>query len=664
MKKLPSLLMIVSILWLGSGNPAHYKEDHVAGQLIVQLKVSEADSPSKLSGLFEKAFFEADMRLVKILSERMGIFLFEFEQDKSESDLQLLNVVRKNRLVHQAQFNHYVELRETEPDDPNFPDQWALKNTGQLNGVIGADMDATDAWDITTGGVSSLGDTIIIAIIDDGFNLGHDDIDFWENYHEIPSNGIDDDNNGFVDDYRGWNAFSSTGTITSRDHGTHVTGIAGAIGNNGLGVAGINWDAKILPIIGSSNVESIVVEAYGYVYAQRAKYEETNGDLGAYIVVSNCSFGVNYGQPEDYPIWGSMYDSLGQLGILSSGATANMNVNVDEVGDIPTTFDSDYLISVTNTDMKDEKYLAAGWGPVSIDLGAPGKNIYSTRQGNTYGYKTGTSMSAPQVSGAIALMFAAAEPAFLQSYHNNLPAVSLLLKHYILKGVEPIPSLEDSTVTGGRLNINNSIQLMLTHVLECDTDSLKPALIQDSTVTVIFTLENSADLDLSFVTFIDPNADWLSLQPSSGMIAASGSVDISANFDASGLDPGIYITQIEAQNIRGDKVFIEVKMTVLEPAGINERRNDISLIEVYPNPFRSDVNIEVDLAQNGSLRIDILDQRGRAIRNIYQGQVTNGKQVFTWDGCDDNGNALSEGIYYCRVDSEGSVVVKKLLLLY
>jgi len=657
MKKLPLLLLIASSLWLGSGNPANNEEDHVAGQLIVQLKVSEAESPSKLCGLFEKAFNDAGMQLVKVLSERMGIFLFEFDPDKAESDLQLLGEVRKNRLVHQAQFNHYVELRETEPDDPNFPDQWALKNTGQLNGVVGADMDATLAWDITTGGISSLGDTIIIAIIDDGFNLGHDDIDYWENYHEIPGNGIDDDNNGFVDDYRGWNAYSSTGTITSRDHGTHVTGIAGAIGNNGIGVAGINWDAKILPVIGSSTVESIVVEAYGYVYSQRAKYKETNGELGAYIVVSNCSFGVNYGQPEDYPIWGSMYDSLGQLGVLSSGATANLNVNVDEVGDIPTTFDSDFLISVTNTDMKDEKYLAAGWGPVSIDLGAPGKNIYSTRQGNTYGYKTGTSMSAPQVSGAIALMFAAAETTFLQSYHNNLSAVSLLLKHYILKGVEPIPSLEDSTVTGGRLNINNSIQLMLTHVLECDTDSLKPALIQDSSLTAIFTLENTADLDLSFVTFIEPNADWLSLQPSTGMIPASGSIDISADFDASGLDPGIYITQIEAQNIRGDKVFIEVKMTVVEPAGIFDGPDNTISLNVYPNPCSGTTRIKYRMPDAGYRLIDIFTIQGRNIRELINKEMPAGEHEFEIDLSD-----LKEGIYLIRVQAGKEMAVSKIIL--
>jgi len=663
MKKLPLIVLLLSLLGFGSGIPEAPFEDHVPGQFIVQLKTSGTDGLSQATQVFEESFQGSGMKVVKVLSERMGISLFEFD-NKSVSELQLLNEVKRHDLVHQAQYNHYIELRETEPDDPSFPDQWALKNTGQLNGVVDADIDATDAWDITTGGISSLGDTIIIAIIDDGFNLGHDDIDFWENYHEIPMNGIDDDNNGFVDDYRGWNAYTSTGTIISKDHGTHVAGIAGAIGNNGLGVTGINWDAKILPVLGSSTTESIVVEAYGYVYAQRAKYNETNGALGAYIVVSNCSFGVNYGQPENYPVWGSMYDSLGQIGVLSSGATANMNINVDEVGDIPTAFESDYLITVTNTDMKDEKYLASGWGPVSIDLGAPGKNIYSTRQGNTYGYKTGTSMSAPHISGSIALMYAAAEPAFLESYHNNLATVSLLLKHYMLQSTEEIPSLVDSTVSGGRLNVNNAIELLLTPVLESNADSLKVSLLQDSIDAVSFELICIADLELGYEATIYPGTDWLSLEPSSGIIPANGSVGLKATFNAVGLDPGIYLSGIEAMNIRGDKVLIEVEMTVLEPAGVLEESVLEGSIKVYPNPCTDVTRLRYlihDIRSLGSARdrhltCDLYSISGRKIRIIMEEEKLPGEHEIEVDVSD-----LLPGVYFIRVQAGADVSVSKIV---
>ena len=655
-------MLCLGFLTSGYALPDNKEGTYVPGHLIVQLRSIKGQSDETVRGL-EEDFSTAGLEMLKTLSERMGIYLFRYSQERVVSDQVILQEVKKHKLVLEAQFNHYVELRETEPDDPSYPDQWALKNTGQLNGVIDADIDATDAWDTNTGGISSLGDTIIIAIIDDGFNLGHDDIDFWENYHEIPGNGIDDDNNGYVDDYRGWNAYSSTGTITSKDHGTHVTGIAGAIGNNGVGVTGVNWDAKILPVMGSTQIESVVVEAYGYVYAQRAKYNETSGAAGAYIVVSNCSFGVNYGQPEDYPIWGAMYDSLGRLGILSAGATANMNVNIDEVGDIPTAFQSDFLITVTNTTMQDEKYLSAGWGPESIDLGAPGKNIFSTKQGNSYGYKTGTSMSAPHVSGVVALMFAAAGPGFMQSYQDHPEELSLLIKHYILQGTDELPSLVDSTVSGGRLNVHQAITLMLTHVLASDTDSLNITLLIDSTASESLQLINQYDMDLPFEVRSEENPPWLSLEPSSGVLPALSAVQITAEFDAGGLEQDVYTSEIEAVNIRGDKVLIPVQMTVNDPAGIELLPENKPTLTVFPNPFRDQVHINIELNVGEQISLDIIDQNGRLILNVFDGYVHRGRTVFSWDGCDEKGNRLVEGIYYCRMKSGSGSSIAKLLLI-
>src|SRR5690606_9496705 len=144
-----------------------------------------------------------------------------------------------------------------------------------------------------------------------------------KNTDETPNNGIDDDNNGYVDDYDGWNAYNSTGNIPSANHGTHVAGIAGAIGNNEIGISGVNWNVKTMPIAGSSGNEATVVEAYAYALEMRARYNETDGDEGAFIVVTNTSFGVDMGDPTNFPIWCSMYDELGEVGILSCAATAN-----------------------------------------------------------------------------------------------------------------------------------------------------------------------------------------------------------------------------------------------------------------------------------------------------------------------------------------------------
>ena len=431
---------------------------YVPGQIMIQFSTYDKN---KLTDL------EADMKIIDLqriglLSKSMNIWLFGFESGKLD-DLQLKQQINKNPFVQKTQFNHYISQREIFPDDVYFELQWNMYNTGVV-GVEDADIDATDAWEITEGGVTVMGDTLVIAVVDGGCDLTHEDLNLWKNEAEIPCNGIDDDGNGYIDDYDGWNAFNHTGNVPTDSHGTHVSGIAGAIGNNEVGVAGVNWNAKIMPVAGDSSVESVVVEAYSYVLEMRQLYNETNGESGAFVISTNASFGVNYGNPANFPLWSAIYDSLGVAGVLSAAATMNINVNVDEVGDMPTACESDYLITVTNTTKFDEKYVAAAYGLETIDLGAPGTLIYSTNFNNDYSLKTGTSMATPHVAGAVAMMFSAATEEFLQEYKDSLAVKCLEIKQYILDGVDILPDLEGVTVSGGRLNMHNSLNLMLSQV--------------------------------------------------------------------------------------------------------------------------------------------------------------------------------------------------------
>lgn len=432
-----------------------------AGELLVQI-----DPSAKIQNVTD-FFSNRNMRPVRELSRRLNIWLvsYDYQGLKAGDHRSVLEGVRNHAGVEVAQFNHEIKPRATTPNDPQFSNQWALNNTGQTGGVADADIDAPEAWDLATGGTSATGEEIIVAVVDGGFDLNHEDIAYWKNEAEIPSNGVDDDGNGYVDDYDGWNAYNSTGNIPSDTHGTHVAGIAGATGNNGTGISGVNWGVKIMPIAGSTGSESIAVAAYGYIHEMRSLYNETDGASGALIVSTNSSFGVDYGDPDDYPLWCGMYDSLGVIGILSAAATANIGINIDVTGDVPTACGSDYLISVTNTTDDDIRNSGAAYGPTTIDLGAPGTSIRSTIPGSSYGNLSGTSMATPHVAGAVAFMYAVGCESFMMDYKSDPGGVALLVKDNILNGVDPLASLSGTTVSGGRLNLYNSA--ILTAAYPC-----------------------------------------------------------------------------------------------------------------------------------------------------------------------------------------------------
>ena len=388
------------------------------------------------------------------LSKRLNIWLFEIT-DSEEPRTEKMSRLTSNTDVRVIQNNHTnIMLREAIPDDPYYSMQWAP-----------AIMSLPQAWEeFTSGGVTATGDTIVVAVIDSGTDWTHEDLNCWENANEIPNNGIDDDGNGYIDDYHGWNAYNHNGYVGSNNHGTHVSGIIGAVGNNEKGVCGVNWNVKVLPICGSSGNESIVVEAYSYALEMRARYNETNGEEGAFIVATNSSFGVDYGNPDDYPIWCSMYDEMGNVGILSCGAGPNMNVNVDVVGDVPSACPGDYLIGITNTTSADVKYGSAGYGIENIDIGAPGTSIYSTTPNNNYGNMTGTSMATPQVSGTLALMYAAMPEDMMQACKSDPANFCLSVRQSLFDGADHLPSLDGLVAEGRRLNAYGAIENLLNGV--------------------------------------------------------------------------------------------------------------------------------------------------------------------------------------------------------
>ncbi len=428
------------------------------------------------------------------ISAEQGIYLLTYNSNIVPA-FQAKKILSKLTLL--TQHNHRVSIRNSEdiiPNDDLFSSQWALNNTGQEDGIEDADVDVTEVWDlIPNNQVTSLGDSLVLAIVDQGFEMDHEDLNFWKNRSEIPNNNIDDDKNGYVDDFDGWNAFDNNGIIPSQSHGTHVAGIAGAIGNNGTGIAGISWGVPLLAVAGSTTDEATVVSAYSYVLNMRKRFNESNGASGAFIIATNSSFGVDRGMPEDFPIWCAMYDSLGEAGILSVGATVNTEVNVEIQGDIPTRCVSDHFIGITRTNRFDELPSGSGFGEVSIDLGAPGDNIISSIINNAYGFNTGASMAAPHVTGAISLLYAAACPELIAQYKNNPAEVALLMKEFILNGVDTLSSLSGKTVTGGRLNIKRSLDLLNAYC-----EGLAPC-VPPFDLTVNELIDTTASLSWEFI---------------------------------------------------------------------------------------------------------------------------------------------------------------------
>lgn len=395
------------------------------------------------------------------LAPSLDIYLVTLPPALGKTDA--IQMLKGYSSVRWAQPDRILDQRTT-PDDPLFPSQW------NLNQASGADVSAPGAWDITHGGTDIGGNEIVVAIVDNGCLTLHPDLvdNIWVNRGEIPGNRIDDDGDGFADDVNGWNAFDNNGIIPtpSNNHGTHVAGIVGAHGNNEQAVTGINWNVKLMIVShGPVAYTSVVIRGYSFVLAQKNLWLATGGARGAFVVAENLSFGVDSVscQSDSFPAWNDLYDAMGAAGILSACATTNHNYNVDLTGDVPTGCLSPYVISVTNTMANDVKNLNAGYGRLSIDLGAPGTNVLSTYNAGT-GVLSGTSMASPHVAGAVALLYAAASPDFFTYAVMHPDSAALLAKQIILANVDPLPGFDTLTASGGRLNLAHAVAAIHNYV--------------------------------------------------------------------------------------------------------------------------------------------------------------------------------------------------------
>ncbi|CAH2575086.1 Thermitase [Planktothrix rubescens] len=324
-----------------------------------------------------------------------------------------------------------ITPQATTPNDPSYSQLWGLNNTGQDGGTPDADIDAPEAWDIQKGDPN-----LVIGVIDTGVDYDHPDLsaNIWTNPGEIAGDGIDNDSNGYTDDVRGWDfAYNDNNPMDVDGHGTHVAGTIAGKGNNGVGVTGVAWNAKIMPL----------------------KYLDDNGDG----FTSNAILAINYATAKGVKLtnnsWGgggrsqALYDAIntaGQQGALFIASAGNESNNNDANPAYPASYDLANIISVASTTRTDGLSSFSNYGATTVDLGAPGSSIYSTLPNSSYGTKSGTSMASPQVTGAAALLWS-----------QNPTWTAQQVKNKLMQTTDPISALSGKTVTGGRLNINNAL---------------------------------------------------------------------------------------------------------------------------------------------------------------------------------------------------------------
>ena len=362
-----------------------------------------------------------------------------------EETLDAVNALRQQPDVLDAEPN-YILKADVTPNDPRF-----LSNEQYAIPLIGAPQ----AWDTRTGSTGA--GRVVIGVIDQGIDFNHPDLaaNIWTNPGEIANNGIDDDGNGFVDDVRGFNFVNNNGTtfsgISAEDHASHVAGIAGAVGNNNTGVAGVNWSVGLMSLrfLDEDGFGSTLkaIDAIQYARTMRNLWVQTGGTKGANIRVLNASFGgALFSQQFLDAI--NQANTAGLLFVAAAGNVDNgtLEPNNDLVPHFPSNFDAPNIISVAASNAGDALPTFSHFGATTVDIAAPGSAILSTTPGNTYSVFSGTSMAAPQVSGAAALLWA---------QNPNLTVQQV--KNLLMSDGNVIPGFADKILSQRRLNIGNSM---------------------------------------------------------------------------------------------------------------------------------------------------------------------------------------------------------------
>ncbi|MBZ9609300.1 S8 family serine peptidase [Clostridium estertheticum] len=443
------------------------KKNFKEGEILVKIRRDISDLT--IQDVEEKNSIKSENQINKQLD------LVKFDNEKISMDEVLLNL-NNDLNIEYAEPNYISKLSNSPENEPYFSSLWGLENTT----TQGLDINVATAWKSSTGDPN-----LVVGVIDSGIDYYHEDLkeNIWINNKEIPNNGIDDDKNGYVDDHNGWNfSYDNNDSYDDNSHGTHVSGTIAA-SSNGIGTVGVAPTVKIMALK--------VADFQGFLYTSDVinaiQYGLSNG-----VKLFNCSFGSkDFSQAE--------YEVIKSSNALFMCAAGNGNIN--EVGldndglvkNYPSSFDLPNIISVSSIDKNGYLSTFSNYGAVSVDIAAPGGSIYSTVPGG-YGYKSGTSMATPHVTGVAALVL---------SEDMNLSPIEV--KNRILESTHKLPELENKIVTGAIVDAFGAMKL--TRQTDVDdngiTDIIDLALVGQAYYSRIGDHEYKSILDINNDSIID-----------------------------------------------------------------------------------------------------------------------------------------------------------------
>ena len=406
--------------------------EYVEGEVIVKLKPGQ-------TGLFNDFASEYGGQTVETFDIPSGIYksfdgdLIRIQLPAGITTAEAIAAMKNDDRVAYAESNDVLQFLGDEPKEvPNDldPKLWGFQNNGQTGGKVGADSKVVDAWKVTTEDKSANGP--LIAIIDSGADLDHPDLvgNLWVNPGEIPGNGIDDDGNGVIDDIHGYDAGDNDGSPDDVvGHGTHVAGTIGAVGNNGIGVTGVNQEARLMILkIDSGGRITTDGAIRAALYATKMGADITNNSWG----------GSRLNQATE--------DAYRNSSALHIAAAGNNGADTDRSPFYPMGFDIPNMIAVGATDHNDAKASFSNYGKTSVDVTAPGKDILSTKNGGGYHLLSGTSMASPFVTGVAGLVMSA----YPDASHEEI-------KSRLIEGSDKIDGLANYSVSGGRVNAATAV---------------------------------------------------------------------------------------------------------------------------------------------------------------------------------------------------------------